>query len=174
MANDQTLTNYITEHGTLSLNKAGLAERHPLWKRNCPELTDNDFIRLGLVRCISAVDSGRHFLQIAEDIHQEQIPVSSYFNALKSPRRDDMLKAVERQSYQLHCDTLNTHDIDYLSAFPELDDYTIEAADGHFMDHACHTKKSSKGKAYSAGFIYALNLRNGLLNPLCIVTNGTR
>lgn len=174
MLNSQTLTDDIIQHCAQSLNKALAAERHPLWKRHCPELTDSDFIHLGLTRCISAVDSGRHFLQIADDIHQEQIPVSSYFNTLKSPRRTSMLKAVEQHSYQLHCDTLHAHDVDYLRAFSELEDYIVEAADGHFMDHACHTKKAHNGKVYAAGFIYALNLRNGLLNPLCTVTNGTR
>ena len=61
-----------------------------------------------------------------------------------------------------------------LKSFPELDDYTVEAADGHFIDHACHTPKGSNGKVYAAGFIYAMNLRNGLLRPLCCITNGTK
>ncbi|WP_263458748.1 transposase [Bathymodiolus japonicus methanotrophic gill symbiont] len=64
--------------------------------------------------------------------------------------------------------------MDYLKAFPELDEYTIEAADGHFIDHACHTEKNSKGKVYAAEGIYALNLRSGLLRFLCLVTNGTQ
>ena len=85
-----------------------------------------------------------------------------------------MLEALEQQSYQLHCETLSSQGIDYLKHFPELDDYTVEAADGHCIDHACHTEKNSNGKVYAAGFIYALNLRNGLLKPLCPVTNGTR
>jgi hypothetical protein len=63
--------------------------------------------------------------------------------------------------------------INYLKQFPELDDYRVEAADGHFIQHACHTKKNARGKVFAAGFIYALNLKNGLLRPLCVVTNGT-
>ena len=74
-----------------------------------------------------------------------------------------MLEAFEQKSYQLHAETLLLEDIDYLKAFSELDEYFIEAADGHFIDHACHTEKNSKGKVYAAGGIYALNLRNGLL-----------
>jgi len=35
----------------------------------------------------------------------------------------------------------------------ELDEYTVEAADGHFIDHACHTPKGANGKVYAAGFI---------------------
>ncbi|WP_221899835.1 transposase [Bathymodiolus platifrons methanotrophic gill symbiont] len=156
------------------MERALLAERHPLWARSCPELKDIDFIRLGLLRCISVVDSGRHFLQTNEQIYGQLLPHSTYFKSLKSHRRTSMLEAFEQQSYHLHAETLLSQGIDYLKAFPELDEYTIEAADGHFIDHACHTEKNSKGKVYAAGGIYALNLRSGLLRFLCLVTNGTQ
>jgi len=169
-----SLADHILDHLNQSMVRALAAERFPLWKRACPELEDIDFIRLGILRCISTVDSGRHFLQSTEEIQGERLPLSTYFKSLKSVRRTNMLEALERQSYQLHCDTLVSQDVDYLKSFPELDDYTVEAADGHFIHHACHTAKGPNGKVYAAGFIYALNLRNGLLNPLCPVTNGTR
>ena len=174
MLENQTVLDSMTEHCSQSLTNALSAERYPLWQRTCPELPDNDFIRLGIIRCISSVDSGRHFLQTADDIYDEHIPSSTYFNALKSPRRANMFKAVERQSYQLHCERLQAQGIDYLSSFPDLDEIIVEAADGHFVEHACHTEKSSNGKVYAAGFIYALNLRNGLMSPVCVVTNGTQ
>ncbi len=85
-----------------------------------------------------------------------------------------MLKAFEQPSYQCHCDLLLSLGVDYLKAFPELDEYTVEAADGHFIDHACHTEKNDTGKVYAAGGIYALNLKNGLITPLCPVTNGAQ
>ena len=174
MPQNLTLTDHILDHLNQSMARALAAERFPLWKRACPELEDVDFIRLGILRCISTVDSGRHFLQSTEEIQGERLPLSTYFKSLKSARRANMLEALERQSYQLHCDTLLSQGVDYLKSFPELDDYIVEAADGHFIDHACHTAKGTKGKVYAAGFIYALNLRNGLLKPLCLVTNGTR
>jgi len=77
-----------------------------------------------------------------------------------------MLEALERQCYSLHCTTLASQGIDYLRQFPKLDEYTVEAADGHFIEHACHTPKGTQGKVYAAGFIYLLNLRFGLLKPL--------
>jgi hypothetical protein len=46
-------------------------------------------------------------------------------------------------------------------------------ADGHFIEHACHTKKGANGKVSAAGFIYVLNLRYELLRPLCHITNST-
>ena len=174
MLKEQTLSEHILQYCNESMERALLAERHPLWVRSCPELNDIDFIQLGLLRCISAVDSGRHFLQTNEEIHGQALPHSTYFKSLKSNRRTSMLEAFERQSYQLHCETLSSQGIDYLKLFPELDEYTVEAADGHFIDHACHTERNSHGKVYAAGGIYALNLRNGLLRFLCLVTNGTK
>lgn len=169
-----SLNNHIIAHCNESVAVALLAERHPLWARSCPEINDIDFIRFGLLRCIDSVNSGRHFLQTADGVYNEQIPVSTYFNSLKSTRRMVMLEAIEKQSYILHCETLALHDVDYLKHFPELGQYTVEAADGHFINHACHTKKGKDGKVYAAGFIYAMNLRNGLLKPLCCVTSGTK
>ena len=174
MLKDLTLSEHIHQHCNESMERALLAERHPLWARSCPELNDIDFIRLGLLRCISAVDSGRHFLQTNAEIYGQLLPHSTYFKSLKSPRRTSMLEVVEQQSYQLHSDTLLLQGIDYLNAFSELDEYTVEAADGHVIDHACHTEKNSHGKVYAAGGIYALNLRHGLLRFLCLVTNGTQ
>ncbi len=169
-----SLNDHIIAHCTESMEKALCAERYPLWARVCPEMNDIDFIRFGLMRCISTVNSGRHFLQTVDNVHDEQLHLSTYFNSLKSPRRRKMLEAVEEQSYQIHAKILEESGIDYLKQFPELKQYTVEAADGHFIDHACHTQKSDNGKVYAAGFIYALNLRNGLLKPLCCVTNGTK
>ncbi len=174
MHQNLTLNDSIAEHCNQAMNNALAAERYPLWQRSCPELTDIDFIRLGILRCISTVDSGRHFLQTSEELHGELRPLSTYFKSLKSPRRTDMLEVVEQQSYQLHCATLSSLGIDYLKHFSELDEYTVVAADGHFIDHACHTEEVANGKVYAAGFIYAMNLRNGLLSPVCLVTNGTQ
>ena len=174
MNKNVTLNDHIIAHCNESMEIALSAERHPLWARSCPEMNDIDFIRFGLLRCIGNVDSGRHFLQTADDIYDEQLPLSTYFNSLKSPRRMSMLEALNKQSYLLHCSTLASHGIDYLQQFPELDQYTVEAADGHFIDHACHTEKGVNGQVYAAGFIYSMNLRNGLLKPLCCVTNGTK
>ncbi len=43
--------------------------------------------------------------------------------------------------------------VDYLKAFSELDEYAVEAADGHFINHASHIEKNSHGKVYVAGGI---------------------
>ena len=146
MHKTQTLNDFIFKHCSQSMDHALSAERYPSWKRSCSELKDIDFIHLGLLRCISQVDSGRHFLQTAEEVYGERVPHSTYFKSLKSPRRTSMLEAIELQSYERHCATLSSQGIDYLTSFPELNEYTVLAADGHFIDHACHTEKARMAK----------------------------
>jgi hypothetical protein len=173
MNEKMTLDEHIVVHCSESMDAALSEDRFAIWRRSCPQMSDIDFIRFGVMRCLSAIDSGRHFIQIAKEIHDESLPHSTYFKSLHSKRRMNMLEAVEAHSYRLHSEELALLGVDYLKQFPELDDFRVEAADGHFIDHACHTQKGANGKAYAAGFIYALNLRSGLLRPLCCVTNGT-
>ena len=56
-----TLNDHIIAHCNESMEIALSAERHSLWARSCPEVSDIDFIRFGLLRCINNDDSGRHF-----------------------------------------------------------------------------------------------------------------
>lgn len=72
MHKTQTLNDFIFEHCNQSMDNARSAERYPPWKRSCSELKDVDFIHLGLLRCISQVDSGRHFLQTAEEVYGDR------------------------------------------------------------------------------------------------------
>ena len=53
MLENHSLPDTIIEHCAQSLDNALLAERYPLWQRNCPELSDIDFVYLGLLRCMS-------------------------------------------------------------------------------------------------------------------------
>jgi len=174
MDQNMTLNECITSHCSDSFENVLSAVRPPIWKHSCPEISDVDFIRLGMFRCMGAGNSGLHFLQSTNTAYDKLHASSTYFNALSSGRRTNMLKAVEKESLKIYSKQLALHGIDYLQQFPELAEYTVEPADGHFIDHACHTPKSENGKVYAAGFIYALNLRNGVLRPLCWVAAGTK
>ena len=163
----------IKKHINKSMSNALASERFPLWKRQCTKQSDTEFALHGIQRCFNAVKSGRHYLQCTDEIQDNALAHSSYFNSLKSRRRKDMMKALEKQSYKLFCHLLSTLGIDYLRQFPELDDFQVEAVDGHFIQHACHTPKNENGKVFASGAIYGLNLRNGLLRGLYHITNGT-
>jgi hypothetical protein len=170
---EHNIINYIREKCHESYKYALGLERYPTWKREGKELSNVDFLYTGIVRCLSSVKSGRDFLQMLSTSYNSEIPHSTYFNALKSKNKSAMSYAVSNAFYALLCSELKKNGIDYISEFSELNDFNVEAADGHFIEHACHTKKSLTGKVYSAGFVYALNLRNGFLRPVCKVTNGT-
>jgi len=174
MENNISVEDHITEHLKQSLNQAVAADRYAAWDMECPEFKNLDFMHAGVIRATNRIDSGRHFIQFSDEVLDSSVVHSTYFKALKSTRRRDMLKAVERQSYHIHSEQLNSFGVDYLSEYEELDGYTVEAADGHFIDHAYHTDKNDAGRIFAAGFIYVLNLRNGLIRPFCRVTNGTR
>ncbi len=62
MNQDITMYDYIVQHCTESMNNALTAVRYTTWERNCPEFTDIEFVSKGVLRCISPVDSGRHFI----------------------------------------------------------------------------------------------------------------
>jgi len=168
-----TTTNYIESHSIQSMQSALNATQYTTWERKCHEVSDLDFSNSGIYRCILFDDSGRHHLQTLEELDQ-RMTHSNYYACLKSSRRTDMLKAVAEESYKIHSQEMKDLGVNYLEQFSEFDDYVVEAADGHFTDHACHTKPSKNGITYSAGFIYALDLRLGLLRPLCVVTDGSK
>jgi len=174
MDQDISMQEYIEQHCTESMYNALAAVKYTTWERKCPDFPDVEFMSKGLLRCITPVDSGRHFIQNIQEQSKSKFPHSTYFTALHSVRRREMLKAVASESYKIVCSLADESEIDYLKHFSELADYDIEAADGHFITHACHTPKNTKGKVFAAGFIYSMNLRNGFLNPICKVTNGTK
>ncbi|RUM93568.1 MAG: hypothetical protein DSZ28_07840 [Thiothrix sp.] len=72
-------------------------ERDPLWRRSCPELNDIDFIRLGILRCIDAVDSGRHLLQTTQQVHKEN-SVATFVQAIEFDNTREMNTGIEGYS----------------------------------------------------------------------------
>ena len=157
--------------------------------RKCGKITDLDFISLGLKRVLKNVRSAR-------DFYQEQIETdgfsscrSNLHKSWHSKRRLEMLRRFSEIWTAKIEGEIAELSLDYLSDFPQLNDYEIYACDGHFIKHGSHTKaleqtpgnkptksreSRASGKLNAAGCIYTQNLRNGsfsLLNPL---TDGSR
>jgi len=163
----------IKQHLQRSVELASAKNRYASWRSDCPIFTNLDFLYSGIARAINCVESGRDFLQFSDEVLNNPIAHSTYFDALHSSTRLQLVKDVEEQSYKIHSDLLASLGVDYLSEYPDLDGYHVEALDGHFSDHACHTAKNDKGRVFAAGTIYSINMRNGLMRPFCLVTNGT-
>ncbi len=62
MNKSTTLNDHVMEHCIQSMELALENERHPLWGRSCPEMSDIEFTYIGLLRTLTVVDSGRDFL----------------------------------------------------------------------------------------------------------------
>jgi hypothetical protein len=109
-------------------------------KYACTELGDLDFLESGILRCISAVTSGRDFLQQHGDQGRKDIPVGLFFKALKSGRRLANLESVCANVTRL----VAARAEDPYAGIRELTGFDIYAGDGHFHEAACHDPHKPK------------------------------
>jgi len=130
--------------------------------RECPEFSDFDFTWLNIQRSWREHHSGRDMLQYLDESLDCELSRSTYFDALHSERRMDMIKecaaGMEKQLQRV----FEEMGVDHLSEFPVLADCEIWGMDGHHIKHACHDARTKKGAFVSINTIYGMNLRNGL------------
>src|SRR5579872_3417872 len=120
--------------------------------RPCPELSDENWIRLGLQRVLESSPSGRGFLQEHGPRFEGTPKLSNYFASLHSERRLAVLQDVNWAL--LDSATFN----DRLSKVPELSHYECFALDGHWHQAAAHDARHD-GVKMAVGHCYGLNLR---------------
>ena len=129
--------------------------------RPCPEVSDEQYVLLGVQRVLAGSESGRAFLQ-EQGSRQTQPPaLANYFAALHSARRCAVLQEVShgvltQANGQLH---------DRLADIPELVRYEVFAADGHWHKTAAHDPRH-EGVKMAVGHFYSLNLRTHTLRHL--------
>ena len=127
---------------------APLTEAYPGAQRryDCKGLGDLDFLEAGVSRCLSAVASGRDFLQQHGDGGRKEIERTLLFKALKSGRRLENLASVNLNVARL----MGSRLADPFAGVAELSGFDIYAGDGHFHEAACHDphrpKKPKKPK----------------------------
>jgi hypothetical protein len=142
-------------------------------KRNCSSLSDELFINSGIRRVISQNKTGRDFLQKLKEVDDIQIPRSTFSDAMHSQRRLDLISQVSSLNYKSLDQELHSNKIDYLREFKEIEGYDVFSTDGHYIEHSSHTQRNSKGKIYASGNLYALNMRNGLIQHFACVSDGS-
>ena len=134
-------------------------------RRHCPELSDSNWLRLGIKRCFQLQTSGRGFLQtlavMAADCRPEN---SHFFESLKSQRRLSLCAEVNTRL----CARARKVLPNALAAFPSLAKFDVHAGDGHFHAHATHDPADCKGVHYAVGHLYSRNLRTGCLSHLTV------
>ena len=132
-------------------------------KREVKGLSDEHFLRLGILRVFGQCDSGRDFLQALADDGQP-LARSTWFDALQSSRRLSTIAELAGRSYEIFQRRLQRRD--WLEAFSELAGRAVWAVDGHHLEHASHTLRDPKGECLSVGMLYGLCLHTGLLRAL--------
>ncbi|MFT4638724.1 MAG: hypothetical protein ACI8T1_002047, partial [Verrucomicrobiales bacterium] len=143
--------------------------------RQCPDLTDTQFLEVGLLRVVAPQESGRDFLQSLSDVHSIHLQRSQFFATLKSKRRLAFLQEISQQLKDSHQHRLAYHDP--FADMQELDGREIYAGDGHYIEHACHDLRQPlyKNNPYVAiGHFFAINLRTHWLDYLDLAGEGTK
>lgn len=134
----------------------------------CHELSDTDYLKLGVQRCVSSARSGNGFLQTYRKDDGSRVSVGHFFESLKSQRR---LKNLTRVNGLMR-PYLTDHLGDALAEIEELKNWHLFAADGHYHKAAIFDPKtkadhSDKEPSKSpTGHFFSLDLRNHHLGYL--------
>jgi hypothetical protein len=129
--------------------------------RVCPELSDPDWVALGLQRALHESPTGRGFLQTHGADLAFCPTYSHYFHTLKSARRLQLLQELNGRLSDRLRETLP----DELAGFPQLDNFDLYAGDGHWHQAASHDPIIDE-KTFATGHFYVLNLRHRTLGRL--------
>jgi len=133
-------------------------------KRHCTEYTDESFIIAGIGRVIASVSSGRDWVQRLQASMGFSVTVASFFQALRSKRRQALTEEVAAH-IRNQVDDDSTASYDPLMKHEELQGYAVFASDGHYEAAASHTK-AVQDKVQAQGYFYSLNLRSHSLSLL--------
>jgi len=140
-------------------------------QRSCPELSDQQWLQLGLRRVLEDHPSGRAFLQTLSVSGCATPSLSHFFESLKSGRRLALLTEVSN-AFAKTLPSLLTASWESL---PELSNMDLYAGDGHFQEAAVHDSPDlEKGSKYATGHFFALNLRSHALVHLTVADQLTR
>ena len=102
-----------------------------------------------------------------------RIPRTTFSDAMHSPRRLDVVSQISLLIYKSIEQELLSDEIDFLKEFKEINGYDVSSVDGHYIEHSSHTQRDLKGKLYASGNLYALNMRNGLMQHFSFVSDGS-
>ena len=131
---------------------------------SCSSISDLEFAKLGVLRCLSHAKTGQEFLQHHADQGQADIDPGHFFKTLKSKRRLANLASIN----ELLRGTMATAVPDPYAGFEELSGYDIYAADGHYHHAAAFDPKptTSTGKSNATGHFFRLDMRSHHLGHL--------
>ena len=163
----------------MKLNKSEVFDKYldpisGMYKRNtysrvCPVLEDESWVKIGVQRTLSELESGRGFIEKLIVDGVDHLSNSHYFESLKSERRMNYCQEINKNLI----DSVNSSPskTDPFMEFPELNDFDMYAGDGHSHKAPIHEIRVF-GKKYSTQHFYALNIRNHMLSHLALAEYG--
>src|SRR5258708_2188823 len=150
-------SNSCTINQALFAPLTGVARRGTGY-RNCPVLSDEDWLEIGITRALHDLGSGRGFLQQMGGLIPSCPKHSHFFETLKSVRRLGLCQqAASAVAARLTGDPF--------SQIEALKDFEVYAADGHWHAAAAHDPKIDE-RTWAVGHFYAMNLRTQALHHL--------
>jgi len=165
------MTDPETSVASRFFNPAKIQLSHCKSKRDCPSLSDEEWVKLGVKRVIDAPQSGRDFLQSLVSQGDRAPGNSHFFETLKSKRRLRLCEELNERIVATHHSDLG----DVLADFDELKNFEIRAGDGHWHGAASHDPAQLSSvkedgtrvvKKYPVGHLYTLDLRTHLMRHL--------
>ncbi len=138
--------------------------------RACPEISDEDWIKLGVLRVLSNEDSGRGFLEDLFFGKNAHVSTGHFFEMLKSNRRYLFTKELNEMLRKDNAALSECNDpLDGICK--ELDGFDIYSGDGHHHKAPIHENKID-GTAYSTQHFYALNIRTQMVSHIDLAEYG--
>lgn len=144
------------------LTQALRSARHA---RPCATLSDIEHLRVGVLRALFDVHSGRDWIQRLRMAGDTQIRVGGFFDALRSGRRKNMTREVAAKVLEIA--TVRLAGSDPFAVHPELNGFALYSTDGHSHGASAH-ETPIQGKKRAVSWIYALSLRTHTASPLAL------
>ncbi len=124
--------------------------------RRCPDVSDEQWVGMGVERALEDSRSGRDFVQKWNLSNQDQaVDFGQFFSIQRSVRRLNLVGEVNT----LVASAMQPHLYSKVGDFCELDRFDIYAGDGHYIGASTH-EVPIEGKRRAVGHFYTLNLRS--------------
>lgn len=130
-------------------------------RRSCPELSDEQWVQMGICRSILDPVTGRGFLQQYSPYFEQMPSRGLFFETLKSSRRLEYCAELNTKL----CEKMGRRLPDPLADFPELKNFDVYGGDGHWHGAAVHDE-AKDGRKWAVGHFYTLDMRSHAMKHL--------
>ena len=139
------------------------------YSRSCPKLEDESWIKVGIQRTLSEMNSGRGFLEKLIIEGPDYLSCDHYFESLKSQRRLHHCQELNKQL--LISIKICLSENDPFKDYSELSGFDLYAGDGHSHKAPIHEIKIDD-KKYETQHYYRLCLRSHVMSHMTLALYG--